>query len=418
MNPIQNLLRQTIGLNAATIGPASIERAVSLRMQNRALTREADYLDLLKKSPVEWNALVEAVVITETWFFRDQQALATLARLVLTEWLPMHPAGRVRLLSAPCSSGEEPYSMAMALLDAGIPPERFQIDAVDISARALISAEQGQYGRNSFRSQDLAFRDRYFQPVREDHVLKPSVRKQVRFHQGNLLEAGWLKETGAYNFVFCRNLLIYFDRVNQQKTLQEVRRLLAPAGVLFVGPAEMSLALANGFASANLPLSFACRHGEPIHKSLEQPAKPAPKPGRLPRLAPATILPPASARKLPAGLELGEPAKNLAHGPANLEHARRLADAGRLAEAAEICEAHLREYGVSARAYYLLGLVRDAAGATSQASEFYRRALYLDPGHYETLMQWALLSQKNGDAARARILHERAERAKRADSDT
>src|SRR3954452_9096166 len=102
MNPIQALLRQTIGLNAAAFGPASIERAVSLRMLNRALTHEAEYLELLKKSPVEWNALVESIVVTETWFFRDQQAFATLARLVLTEWLPAHPGGRARLLSAPC----------------------------------------------------------------------------------------------------------------------------------------------------------------------------------------------------------------------------------------------------------------------------------------------------------------------------
>jgi len=98
---------------------------------------------------------------------------------------------------------------------------------------------------------------------------------------------------------------------------------------------------------------------------------------------------------------------------ADLNRAHQLADEGRLAEAAEICETHLREQGVSAEAYYLLGLVRNAAGADSQAGEYYRKALYLEPNHYETLMQWASLSKKNGDGAHARILQERAKRVKK-----
>src|SRR5205814_223897 len=79
-----------------------------------------------------------------------------------------------------------------------------------------------------------------------------------------------------------------------------------------------------------------------------------------------------------------------------LARARELAEAGRFAEAANLCETHLREYGVSAEAFYVLGLVRDASGADSQAGEFYRKALYLEPGHLETLHQWASLSERNG----------------------
>ena len=95
----------------------------------------------------------------------------------------------------------------------------------------------------------------------------------------------------------------------------------------------------------------------------------------------------------------------------DLETARRLADAGRLKEAAEICEAHLRESRASAQAYYLLGLVRDAGGEPG-AIDCYRKALYLEPNHYESLLQMALLLQKNGDAARARAFKSRAQRIK------
>jgi chemotaxis protein methyltransferase WspC len=418
MNPIHHLLRQTMGLHAPAVGSSLIDRAVRLRMQSRGLTRQEDYLKLLKHSPVEWHHLVESVVITETWFFRDKQPFAALARLVLTEWLSSHPTGRLRLLSVPCSSGEEPYSMAMALLDAGVPPERFQIDAFDISSRALIAAEEARYGRNSFRGHELEFRNHYFRAVGDGYVLDPCVRRQVRFHQGNLLDPDCLSEAGVYNVVFCRNLLIYFDRPTQQKVLRKLVRILLPSGILFLGSAEGAAALDNGFVSANVPLTFACRvaarAGQPPPPSLDPP-RPVARRSRWHRTATLQAAATFSARRLTTGLNFPIPANKPAGARADLGLAQRLADEGRLAEAAEICEAHLREQGVSAQAYYLLGLVRHAAGADSQASEFYRRALYLKPDHYQTLMQWASLSERNGDAARARILHERAERTKRSD---
>jgi chemotaxis protein methyltransferase WspC len=117
--------------------------------------------------------------------------------------------------------------------------------------------------------------------------------------------------------------------------------------------------------------------------------------------------------QLPPG---SEPTPSLAGRPhsdlrGDLETARRLADAGRLNEAAEICEAHLRQNRVSAQAYYVLGLVHDAGG-DARAMDCYRRALYLEPNHYESLLQMALLLQKNGNAARARTYQDRARRIK------
>ena len=96
--------------------------------------------------------------------------------------------------------------------------------------------------------------------------------------------------------------------------------------------------------------------------------------------------------------------------PSTLDAARQLADAGHLKEAATVCQAHLRNQGPSAQAYYLLGLVRDASG-DPQAIEYYRKALYLEPNHYETLLQMSLLLEKTGDAAGARLFKRRATRA-------
>ena len=419
MNAILTLLRQTIGLDAAAVGASLIERAVRERMKARGFTREEDYVKLVKQSPVEWHLLVEAVVIIETWFFRDEQPFGALARMAVNDWAPAHPAGRLQLLSAPCSTGEEPYSMAMALLDAGLAPERFLIDAYDISSRALITAEQARYGRNSFRGKDLSFRDRHFQAAKEGFILDRNLRKQVRLCQGNLLDAECLNESGVYDIIFCRNLLIYLDAAMQRKILQKMRRLLKPSGALFVGAAELPLALNHGFISAQLPMSFACHPGRTMAKQSDARSAvgPALKRSRLRRLAGPAPRPAVAARKLPEKFSFPEGAPKPDAISANLEEAQMLADAGRLAEAAKICEAHLREHGVSAEAYYLLGLIRAAAGAHSQATDFYRRALYLKPDHYETLMQWASLSQRTGDSTRAKILQERAERAKTSEND-
>ena len=392
MNDIENLLRHSIGLHAATIGSSVVEHTVRSRMRRLGLDSHEDYLNLLRRSPSEWNTLIETMVVTETWFFREKQPFAALVRLIIEEWLPAHPEGRLRLLSVPCSSGEEPYSMAMALLDAGFPAARFEISAVDISARALAFAQRAIYGRNSFRGPDLDFRTRHFRSVPAGYTLNPAVKNQVRFWRGNFLHENCLAQTGVYDFIFCRNLLIYFDRPTQNKTLAKLQNLLTEDGVLFIGSAELPLALENGFSPVNLPLGFACRKRSPAATRTPGPA----------RSLPQTLAPPnADGKRFPA------PGAGL---PDTLSTARQLADEGRFAEAAELCEVHIREFGVSAEAFYVLGLVRDAAGADSQAGEFYRKALYLEPGHRETLRQWASLSERNGRTEHARILRERAER--------
>ena len=408
MSPIENLLRKTIGLHAPTIGSSMVERAVRIRMRTHGLTKQDDYLMLLQQSPAEWDALLDSVLVTETCFFRDKTPFLAMVSLVLDEWAPAHHDRVLRVLSVPCASGEEPYSVAMALLDAGFSATRIQIDAVDISARALASARRAVYSQNSFRGRDLDFRARYFHPAAENFALDASVRKLVRFQRGNILDDDCLAETEAYDFIFCRNLLIYFDAPTQESTLRKLHRLLAPAGVLFAGPAEMPLAMNRGFTSTNLPLSFACRRLDPVIKSPAPPKWPVGLEVHTnpPRRAAHSLTPMARPGLFPS-LSDAKPAM------ASLDKARQLANEGRMAEAAEICEAHLREQGASAEAFYLLGMARHATGADSQAGEYYRKALYLEPTHYETLIQWASLAERNGNGAHARILQKRAERIRK-----
>jgi len=406
---IESLLRREIGLDAASIGSTLIQRTVRLRMKALGIEQTEKYERLLRSSPTALEALIEAVVVTETWFFRDREPFAAFAQLA-REWLPENTAGTLRTLSVPCSSGEEPYSLAMALLDVPVPPHRFAIDGVDISNHALARARNAVYGRNSFRGKNLAFRDRYFRYTKEGYALNPVVRECVRFYRDNLLGEEFLAGFAAYHVIFCRNLLIYFDRATQVRALRRIHRLLTPDGVLFVGPAELPLVAGNGFVSANLPMAFACRKAE------AQGSTPAAHRSRQSLPAPSPRATSNQARAIPGtppGPELPGRRRGGTHTtpviPSDLDAARQLADAGRLADAVAICEAHLRKEGPSAQAYCLLGILHDASG-DSKASDFYRKALYLEPNHYETLLHLSLLLERNGDNAGARAFKRRAER--------
>jgi chemotaxis protein methyltransferase WspC len=387
-----------MGLDAASIGLRSVERAVRdqlavLRMEPTA------YLEHLHQSPSALQQLIESVVVPETWFFRDREAFVALARLAQEEWLLARTDRAMRLLSMPCSTGEEPYSMAIALLDAGIPPARFQIDAVDISERALGVAHHATYGRNAFRGADLAFRDRHFSVTPAGAVLDKSVRQQVRFQQSNLFAPEFLARPGAYDFVFCRNVMIYFDGDMRDRCLHLLKRLLTPDGVLFVGPSESALLPSYGFASIRIPLAFAFRKAS---SPVLSPVRPAPLPPLPPLPTPLRRSIPVASTKAPPTLP--------PESPLGIDAAIRLADQGRLAEAAAICEAHIRRHGSSAQSFYLMGLIHDAGGSLSEAEGQYRKALYLDQDHQDALAHLALLLERQGKRDTARLLRERARR--------
>lgn len=406
---IEALLKEAMGLHAASIGSASVERAVRVRLAACGAPTIDDYWHRLKGSRGELQELIEVVVVPETWFSRDREAFAELTRVAREEWRPSRPAAVRRLLSVPCSTGEEPYSMAMAMLDADFSPDRFLIDAVDISERSLAQARHGVYGKNSFRGSDLAFRDRYFEPVDEGHRVNDIVRRAVRFQRGNVLADDFLSGVEPYDAIFCRNLLIYFDEPTQDRTIATLCRVLADKGLLFVGPAEASTLLDHDLTSAKVPLAFAFRRMPP--RVASQPAQ-VPAPRRPAHSAAAKVDKGAAQRKTQAS-KASKPAPTAtpeAAPPDRIEQAFALADQGRLEEAAALCEEQLREHGPSASAFYLMGLICSADGRLSAADRCYRKALYLDQNHHDALVHLALLLEQQGDAHGAKLLRGRAQK--------
>jgi chemotaxis protein methyltransferase WspC len=415
---IEALLKARIGLDAGAIGSGAVARAVRERQQARQAPDTEAYWHLLQGTADEFQALIEAVVVPETWFFRHREALLALGRFA-AERAFADSRRTLRLLSLPCSTGEEPYSLAMALLDAGVPPGRFYIDAVDISARALARARQGQYGANAFRSPPLDFRDRYFTATPMGYVLDARVRAQVRLLQGNLVEPGLLAGEAPYDFVFCRNLLIYFDAAGQRQAVQTLTRLTMADGLLFVGPAEASLLSAQGLEPVGIPLTFAFRKPVAAPPRARAPAQPPVHATQPPRMAAPPRLPRPPASMHPAAVRapvpIAPPAAANARDAA-LAAIAALADRGDLDAATAACLALLERAGpdadaaAMAQAYCMLGVLHDAAGRTAQAHAAYRKALYLDPSHQESLYHLAALLDTEGDHAGAARLRQRAQR--------
>lgn len=404
--PIETWLAGHTGLVADKLGPGQVARVAAERMRATQCADAVAYAALLATSATEQLRFIEAIVVTETWFFRDRAALDGLARHVTGPWAVRRPASTFRLLSVPCSSGEEPYSIAMALALATWPAARLQIDAVDISRESLTRAGEGVYRKNSFRGADLAFREIFFEPLAgEAWRVRETVRGPVRFQEANLLAEDFGAGRALYDAVFCRNLLIYFDPPMQTRAFQMLTRVLADDGLLAVGPAEAVLALEHGFApvpgeSMFLFQKAAAKPVAPRFTSSRAKARPPRVASKLEPAMPATrVVAPAR----------GQPEPTPPIPP--LQKMRALADAGRLQEATELGASLLRSGGATEETCYLIALVADAAGDLRRAEEFYRKTLYLNPRHAEALAHLALLLERSGDRRGATALRARARRA-------
>jgi len=408
MTPAQTLLRRATGL---TVSKSMAERAVRQRMERTGQDDSDAYLATITAE--EMTQLVELVVVPESWLFRDPQAFYATVDLVRERWSRRRIT---RIASIPCAGGEEPYSMAMALRDANLPKQAFSIDAYDLSPACIERAQAGVYGRNAFRAQDVAFRERYFTHVADDaYRLIDALRTQVTFKQGNLLQFDTEALGKHYDVIFCRNLLIYFDKPTTRAAIAKLSALLADDGMLLAGYAEVPSFCQNGFAPLQYRQAFALKKddGKPAA------ANPAPAPAPLPvikkpvprsvqPLPPAAAAPartvPARPRPASAAVPVAAPAADL------LAEARSLADRGLLREAGDKCHAHLARTPEAAEAYYLLGLINELAGKMDLADDYWRRCIYLQPDHYEALCHLALLAERNGNHTAATTLKSRAAR--------
>lgn len=435
-NQIEAFLQQKIGIDPKIIGSRKIAKAVENRLAISGEININTYLNFLRTSPSEFTALVELLIVPETWFFRERQAFDFMSNYLRLQWLSQNNKTRLRLLSIPCSSGEEPYSLAMQLLDIGFLPSQFQIDAIDLSQNSLEKAKKALYTRNSFRGNNLEFQNRYFTQINQEYQLNRNIRELVNFTQNNLLESDFLKNQAPYDIIFCRNLLIYFDTIARDKTLKTLKRLLKNKGLLFVAASETNLIAELGFEIIRSPYGLAGQKNttlEPIKYSPPIQTLPDSKLLRLktqqeinpektqtnPRSAPTITPQPArqpdksfdTVKTLPTNnpwLSSEQTTTELEN--INLETIRHLADQGNLTEASARCETYLKKHSTNAEAYVLLAQIYHAQKLEIQAEKYFQKALYLDPKNSQAILHLLLLKEQQGEISKAAILRQRLQR--------
>lgn len=219
-----------------------LRRRLAVRMRACGTLTYASYAAHLDAHPAEWAKLLDALTINVTHFFRNADVYATLAERVVPAIL-RSVRGSIKVWSAGCATGEEPWSLAMlfhtAAMDTGAEDalRRVRIVATDIDARALAAAERGVYGASSLREMPSAMRARYLStdPPQVPDVLRPL----VRFQRHDLLLDP--PPAGPFHLIVCRNVLIYLERPAQVAVLSRFHEVLSPEGLLVLGKSETML---------------------------------------------------------------------------------------------------------------------------------------------------------------------------------
>ena len=404
---IAQRLKKSMGLHAPTVGMVTISSAIDRRMRVCEIDNDAHYLSRIISDSDEMKELIEAVLIPETWFFRENQPY----EYILKYFQDNHNK-KINILSLPCSTGEEPYSIAMMLMDNNISVDAFSIDAVDIGENNIAKAQKGQYRKNSFRADDLSFMDKYFHEENDLYNLAGFVKNKVNFHCENALSDSFSLNKAHYDIILCRNLLIYFDADTQYKMFSSIDKILKPEGILILGHAETIQNSEGLFVPAVNAKSYIYVKQSNLKKSLPHQqetrrtsfSSSARKPVDKPKVAR-----PFADIKKPDATD-NKPSNSEKMTTNDLDLAFELADEGNLDEALSLCNDFIKHHVDSSKAYYLSGVIYDNKGEIDKADKSLHKAVYLDPQNIEALVHLSLIAEQRGNHDEAIRYKQRAQR--------
>lgn len=404
-------LRDQFGLDESVFCGGSLNSVVRRRLEANGLDQLEDYFDLLLKSNDEFLAFADELLVPESWFFRDVKPFLWLTEWARKVWLKKHPGEQLRILSVPCATGQEPYSIVMALLHAGFASQSFHVEAGDLSQRFIDESRRAEYRPMAFRGDAAKDYAEYFEDAgNEKRRVREIVRKQVHFKTRNLLAPDFLMNEPPFHAIFCRNVLIYFSACSRERAVAGLMRGLAPDGVLFGGHADALGSITQDLQPVGPAGAFCFQRralggAERIDPQLRRPTRPV---ERLRSAPPKKRVAPLPKRNEATG-EIVAPAQgNLAQ---QWTAVRELANGGRLQEAEALASTLIKATPPSAEAFCTLGEIYVALRDYKQAEPLFRRAVYLDARHADSLFHLALLADRRGDATGAERLRKRARAA-------
>ncbi|WP_233262066.1 CheR family methyltransferase [Vitiosangium sp. GDMCC 1.1324] len=415
---LESVLRAACGMVLAP----SVRRSLGTALTRAAESQGIPTSDFLQRVLARDTSAVESfigyAVIGETYFFRHPEQLRELGRLASTH------LGSFLVWSAGCASGEEPYSIAMSLLEAGLSPEHIRVVGTDVSGRALEKARQATYSPWSVRRMEPELEKRFLSLKPESVTVPAEVRARVEFRRHNLVTDP--PPVSSANAVFCRNVLIYFPPEVIPTVMERLVLALAPGGWLFLSPAELPFSKGLGLEEREVdglpvlrkpfpgeriperpssrfarsgPIRVVARSSSPLRRmspARGTPAISSPVPTPAP-VAPASQVPPP-ASPIPAAQPPAGPSV-----PQVMEQATAAARAGQFDLAEELALMAARE--LTPEAYLLLAMMYEGRGDVQGAVAAVRKALYLEPqlaiGHAMLVAMYGRLGQPE-EAERAR----------------
>jgi chemotaxis protein methyltransferase CheR len=249
---VRELILRYCGVMLADDQRAHVERRLRERLAALGLSDFRAYYRYLRFDPsgvAEIEDAAEAITTHETYFLREEYQLRAFCTEVLPElYESRRDSRRLAIWSAGCSTGEEPYTIAMLLLEAGIPPGwDVRIFGSDLSRRVIAHARRGVYGHWSFRSCPERYRRTYFTPEGDGYAVSSEVRALCHFGQLNLVDAARVALIGRLDAIFCRNVLIYLDPSARRAVIDQFYRRLSPGGYLLLGHSESLLGSTTAF---------------------------------------------------------------------------------------------------------------------------------------------------------------------------
>lgn len=382
---LRHLVSSRLALDLSRRSPRSIAEIFTAQADYHKCGSLADYQRMLEAEkddgPV-WARLIDELTIAETYFFRDTGQMELLRHELLPRLLREAEGRPLRLWSAGCSTGEEPYSLAI-LLDELQPKNGAQISGTDVNQAVLLAARTGLYRERSLRSTPPLIRQNYFIQRKDAWELLPRIRDRVGFWPENLARPSTNPRTGV-DLIVCRNVLIYFERSLIASVLERFMRCLRPGGFLLTGHGELQ-------GVENLPLDICSFENSLVYQ-------------RPQRVLPTLVAPSSkSASSQPAS----KPVTVERRAPVDLgtlvQQCLREEDYARGRSA---CQQAARSKPLEVMPRFWEARLARAQGRWSEARELLSKALYLDPDHGPSLLEMALVHAHEGDLRKARKLRQ------------
>lgn len=388
------VLKERVGLAVRADGHGALRIALAARLEELvpAVKDAAAYLALLR-SPAgddEVRRLLPLVTVGKTSFFRDERQFRALDAL-LPELLrrPRGGGRKLSVWSAGCATGEEPYSIAMTAAEAGAQPEHVEILATDVNPEAIAFATRASYEARRTRDVPPALVERHFDADGDRRQVRAHLRRliaAIRTH--NLVSSVFPRPAdGAWDVIFCRNVIIYFDTHTTQQVLTQFHNALAPGGYLFLGYSESLFRIFEGFELTEVAGAFLYRRPEAALRATPPPARPAPPPRKRHPWPPPVHhveVRPAQAPWLPAHAPRAggpsQPDVSLPLAPEEyLDGAVALFAEGRFGAARELLERALEVRGEDLAVRLTLGNLYGVLRQPDRARESYLSALAVEP---------------------------------------